>query len=401
VLNRAVLVLGDGKFFIGKGFGRSAPRPEELSSGGPSGDASAGAAGAAGALSAAAGEVVFNTGMAGYHEILTDPSYTGQIVTMTYPLIGNYGADPRWNEGGPEKGTNRRAVKVSGFVVKDLYEGPVPAGRVPLDEFLASENITGITGIDTRKLTLHLRDKGTVSGLIMGLPEGAKEFSKKMIDSALGYLASFPDMEGQNLLGEVGTVKAETVCREGKKHFVLIDCGTKAGIIRELEALGVRVSILPSVTSPGEVLNLKPDGVLFSNGPGDPAVLKSQIGLARKLIDKVPVFGICLGHQIIALALGAKTYKLPFGHHGVNNPVVDLRDGRVYVTSQNHGFAVEADSLPESAKVWFSNANDKTVEGLYHTDRPVMSVQFHPEASPGPVDTRWIFREFLKKSETT
>ena len=378
----ALLILADGSVYKGRSFGAPPPVPETLKEGSSEG--------------VGAGEVVFNTGMAGYHEILTDPSYLGQIVVMTYPLIGNYGADPAWNEGGPERNLDRRAVKCSGFVVRDLYEGPVPKGRVSLHDFLVKEGVPGITGVDTRKLTLRLRDGGTPSGLILGLPDGSADFTKKHIDKALAYLAAFPSMEGRNLVGEVGTRKAETVQAEGKGHIVLIDCGVKANILRELVALGVRISVLPGTVSSGEVMNLRPDGVLFSNGPGDPAVLDHQIRLASQLIGKVPVFGICLGHQIIGLALGAKTYKLRFGHHGVNNPVVDLKDGRVYVTSQNHGFAVDEKTLPKDAKVWFKNANDGTVEGLYHASKPVMSVQFHPEASPGPKDTSWIIGEFLK-----
>jgi carbamoyl-phosphate synthase small subunit len=183
--------------------------------------------------------------------------------------------------------------------------------------------------------------------------------------------------------------------REGTKHIVLIDCGTKAGIVNQLVTLGARVSILPSSASLGEVLNLKPHGVLFSNGPGDPAVLSPQIELCSRLIGKVPVFGICLGHQLIALAMGGRTFKMPFGHHGVNHPVVDLRDGRVYVTSQNHGFSVDPDSLPKGLNVWMKNANDGTVEGLYDEELPVWCVQFHPEAHPGPWDTLWIFEDFL------
>jgi len=384
VTKPGLLILADGSVFKGRSFGAPPPVSDDLNEGT--------------IAAVGAGQVVFNTGMSGYHEILTDPSYAGQIVVMTYPLIGNYGSDPDWNEGGPEKNLGRRAVKAAGFVVKDLYEGPVPKGRISLDEFLGKEGVPGITGVDTRRLTLRLRDGGTPSGLILGLPAGAADFSKKQIDKAIAYLAAFPAMEGRNLLGDVGTRKAETIMADGRFHMVLVDCGVKCGIVRELESLKARISVLPGTVSAGEVMNLKPDGVLFSNGPGDPAVLDHQIRLAAKLIGKLPVFGICLGHQIIALALGARTYKLRFGHHGVNNPVVNLDDGKVYVTSQNHGFAVEEQTLPADVKVWFKNANDGTVEGLYHTGMPVMSVQFHPEASPGPKDTQWIIGEFIKRT---
>ncbi len=376
----AALVLSNGEVFYGESFGYAPLFPEELALERPTGT----------------GEVVFNTGMCGYHEILTDPSYAGQIVVMTYPLIGNYGSDPVWNEGGPEKGVSRRAVKATGFVVKRLYKGPVSPGRIPLHKFLEEQEVPGISGIDTRRLTLHLRDRGTPTGVIVRIPKGKKELSQSQLKNVVAFLKTFPPMEGRNLIGEVGTAKATSVNRAGKKHIVLIDCGTKAGIVHQLVTLGVRVSILPSGASPGEVLNLKPDGVLFSNGPGDPAVLVPQIELCSQLIKKVPVFGICLGHQLIALAMGGRTYKMPFGHHGVNHPVVDIRDGRVYVTSQNHGFAVDPLSLPEGLEVWMKNANDGTVEGLYHKELPVRCVQFHPEAHPGPLDTLWIFQEFIK-----
>ncbi|MCX7788279.1 MAG: glutamine-hydrolyzing carbamoyl-phosphate synthase small subunit [Spirochaetes bacterium] len=377
--NQAALVLADGVVFYGESFGHPALFPDELTL-----DRSLGT-----------GEVVFNTGMCGYHEILTDPSYAGQIVVMTYPLIGNYGSDPKWNESGPEKGVSRKAVKATGFVVKHLYRGPVPPGRISLHQFLQNQQVPGISGIDTRRLTLHLRDRGTPTGVIVRIPKGKNELSRSQLKEVVTFLNAFPPMEGRNLIGEVGTAKAASVHREGGKHIVLIDCGTKAGIVNQLVTLGVRVSILPSSVSLGEVLNLKPHGVLFSNGPGDPAVLGPQIELCSRLIGKVPVFGICLGHQLIALAMGGRTFKMPFGHHGVNHPVVDLRDGRVYVTSQNHGFAVDPDTLPAGLQVWMKNANDGTVEGLYHEELPVRCVQFHPEAHPGPLDTLWIFKEFM------
>ncbi len=378
----AALVLRGGGVFYGEPFGYPASYPEELTCEKTEGT----------------GEVVFNTGMSGYPEILTDPSYTGQIIVMTYPLIGNYGISPAWNEGGPEKGVTRRKIKASGFVVKHLYRGPVPAGRNSLDEFLQQQRIPGITGVDTRRITLHVRDAGSSTGIIIRIPKGRRELSHKQLEVVNASLLDFPSMEGRNLISEVGTARAETIHREGKKHIVLIDCGTKAGIVNQLVAAGARVSVLPSGSGYGEVLNLKPDGVLFSNGPGDPAVLSPQIELCAKLIGKVPVFGVCLGHQLIALAMGGRTYKMPFGHHGVNHPVVDLKDTRVYVTSQNHGFAVEPNSLPDGLKVWMKNANDNTVEGLYHESLPVLCVQFHPEACPGPWDTRWIFQEFLQKT---
>jgi carbamoyl-phosphate synthase small subunit len=379
----ALLILADGTVFRGRGFGNPAGLPDRL---------------APGIKTEGAGEVVFNTGMCGYHEILTDPSYTGQIVAMTYPLIGNYGASPDWNEGGPEHGVTRKTIKVSGFVVRELYDGPVPPGRVRLEEFLAAQGIPGICGVDTRRLTLRLREKGSASGLILGLPHGQEDFSQKDISRALGFLAAYPSMEGQNLVGEVGTREPLVINPKGSPHFVLADYGIKNGIIRELTRLGAKTTLLPGSTCAEGVLEHKPDALFLSNGPGDPAVLAPQIEMAASLIGRIPLFGICLGHQIIGHALGGKTYKLPFGHHGVNNPVVDLKTGKVFVTSQNHGFAVDETSLPKNTSVWMRNANDGTVEGLSHEKENILCVQFHPEACPGPEDTRWIIGEFVRRA---
>jgi carbamoyl-phosphate synthase small subunit len=344
------------------------------------------------------GEVVFNTGMSGYHEILTDPSYTGQIVAMTYPLVGNYGDRADWNEGGPDKGCAHKTIRVRGFVVRELYEGPVPEGRETLEAFLLRDGIPGITGVDTRALTLRLRDGGAVTGVI--LPPKDADFTQADVDAAVRLLQSVPQMEGQNLVTEVGTAEPVVLNPEGRIHFALIDCGIKAGIIRELTKLGVKITLLPQNAGLEDTLALSPDAVFFSNGPGDPATLHPQIALAKGLIARgVPTYGICLGHQIIALALGASTYKMPFGHHGVNEPVVDTETSKVYVTSQNHGFAVAEETLPAGVRVWFRNANDHTVEGLAHESKNVACVQFHPEASPGPEDTHWIIARFVEKAE--
>jgi carbamoyl-phosphate synthase small subunit len=382
VKRRCYLVLRDGSVYPGEEFGAQAPDIEELRKGSDD---------------APVGEVVFNTGMIGYQEILTDPSYAGQIVVMTYPMIGNYGVDPAWNETGIENGIVRKTIKAEGFVVRRLYRGPIPGGRMSLDEFLREHSVAGIAEVDTRKLTLRLRDKGSPNGIIVRNSADADDFNKKCTKKVLDYLKSFPEMEGRGLVDRVGTVNAVTLNREGSPHIALVDCGVKSGILKRLDELGARVSLLPGTVSSGEILNLKPDAALFSNGPGDPAVLNAQIDCIRDLFGRLPVFGICLGHQLIALALGAKTYKLKFGHHGVNNPVIDVKTSRVFVTSQNHGFAVEEKSLPKDVDVWFKNANDGTVEGLTHRSLPVMCVQFHPEACPGPEDTRWIFGEFMKR----
>ena len=364
------LVLEDGSFFTGVGFGAD---PDEQSE----------------------GEVVFNTGMSGYHEILTDPSYTGQIVMMTYPHIGNYGDMSEWTEVGPEQ-SGRKTIKARALVVRSVYRGRVYKGRKTLDEFLAENRICGISDVDTRALTLKLRENGSQKGFIIkcdvvdGKPDSAA------LKDALQKLKAMPDMQGQNLIGDVGTNKAEVINPGKKTTFAVIDCGIKANIVRELTSRDVTVMLFPSTVTAKEILECGADGVLFSNGPGDPAVLTKQIELVKGLIDKIPVCGICLGHQLISLALGAETYKMKFGHHGINNPVRDELTGKVFVSSQNHGFAVKEESLPEDVKLWFMNANDKSVEGIISKDRRIASVQFHPEAAPGPVDTAWIFDEYIK-----
>ncbi len=367
------LVLEDGSFFTGTGFGAE---PDEL----------------------AEGEVVFNTGMSGYHEILTDPSYTGQIVMMTYPHIGNYGDMSEWTENGPEQ-VERKKIKARALVVRSVYRGAVYKGRVTIDDFLRENKICGISEIDTRALTLKLREKGNLKGCIIqckvvnGKPDNVK------LQEAVNRLKEMPDMQGQNLIGDVGTGSIEEINVGGKTSFAVIDCGIKANIIRELTSRKINVKLFPSGVSAEEVLSSGVNGVLFSNGPGDPAVLEKQIALVKRLIEKIPVFGICLGHQLISLGLGAETYKMKFGHHGINNPVRDELTGKVFVSSQNHGFAVKQESLPEDIKLWFVNANDKTVEGIISRERKIASVQFHPEAAPGPVDTSWIFDEYIKIAE--
>ncbi|AEJ61686.1 carbamoyl-phosphate synthase, small subunit [Spirochaeta thermophila DSM 6578] len=376
---RCALVLEDGMVFYGTSFGAPALPIERLTPGLKPLEG--------------VGEVVFNTGMVGYFEILTDPSYTGQIVTMTYPHIGNYGVDEAWCESGPEEG--RRKVKAAGFVIRSLYDGPVPEGRMSLHEYLASQGIPGITGVDTRALTLRLRDGGSPFGVIVAVPHGREMLNDEERTRVVEYLTSIPHMEGANLIGYVGT--HQVVDLEGRRppHFAVIDCGIKANIIRELKARDVQVTLFPSSVGADELLTPEFDAVLFSNGPGDPAVLTEQIDLARSLIGKKPLFGVCLGHQIISLAFGAKTYKMKFGHHGINNPVRDEFTRRVFVTSQNHGFAVDEETLPDDLLVWFRNANDATVEGIAHRDLPVKASQFHPEAGPGPHDCSWIFDEFI------
>ena len=373
------LIMTDGSIFRGKSFGVPAPFAESLDVGR--------------VREKACGEVVFNTGMCGYHEILTDPSYTGQIVTMTYPLIGNYGADESWNEVGPES-PERPKVKAAGFVVRKLYLGPPPKNRYSLSKFLENNDTPGIHDVDTRALTLKLRDEGSTNGLIVR-PKSGNTLSQDEIKSCLRYLDSFPKMEGRNLINNVGTDRRLEQGEGSNATVAVVDCGVKANIVRELECRGAQVILFPSDTHPSEILSARPNSVLFTNGPGDPAVLGHIVDTAKALMGKIPLCGICLGHQLISQALGATTRKMKFGHHGVNHPVRDERTGKVFVTSQNHGFDVDESSLGNDIDVWFRNANDKTVEGVRNDNLRVLTAQFHPEAAPGPNDSSWIFDEFI------
>jgi len=375
--DKAYLVLENGAVFPGSCFGFSAPNASELAEG----------------PDFPFGELVFNTGMSGYHEILTDPSYTGQIVTMTYPHIGNYGCHDLWSENGPEQ-KSRREVKVSAFVVRELYDGPIPEGRMTLDSFLKKSRICGISGIDTRKLTLMLRDEGSCNAVIVKASDKSAGWKDEDLQKSLKFLKNLPSMEGQNLIGEVGTSEIVNIPGEGL-HIALLDCGIKANIIRELESRSCRVTLLPSHSSFKDIQKVSPDGVFLSNGPGDPSVLNDQVSLVKEILGQYPLVGICLGHQIIGQSIGAETFKMKFGHHGCNHPVRDEVTGRVFVTSQNHGFAVKEESLPSEVRVRFRNANDRTIEGLEWREKKLLCVQFHPEASPGPVDSSWIFNAFL------
>lgn len=381
-MKRAYLLLQDGTEFIGKAFGGEAPRPTELAE--------------LAAATRCVGEVVFNTAMSGYAEVLTDPSYTGQLIAMTYPHIGNYGVSADWSEVAAEAGVSRPKVKAAGFIVRSLYTGPVPAGRLSLDRYLVDNEIPGISDIDTRGLTLHLRDRGTQTGVILS-PDSTGTLTDDGRRIARDYLNGFPSMEGRALVGEVGTLEPVRISGgAGGPHIALYDCGTKANIVRELTALGAEVTLFPSRATATDLLSVHADAVLLSNGPGDPAVLPEQVKAAKSLIGEVPLLGICLGHQIVGEALGGETYKMKFGHHGVNHPVRDERTKKVFVTSQNHGFAVREERLPTDTEVWFRNANDLSVEGLRNDRLKVLTTQFHPESAPGPRDARWIFRAFLE-----
>ena len=328
------------------------------------------------------GEVVFNTAMTGYQEMLTDPSYAGQIVMPTYPLIGNYGIN--------ERDFESRRVQVAGFVVREHSARPSHAdSTMTLDDFLKSQGIPGISGVDTRSITRRLRTRGVMMGVI------ARGESP---DEALARLRELPSY------GEVDFVKRvsanepydwERSGKAGRYRVVVDDYGLKYNILRILRARGCEVTAVPSTSTAQDVLALEPDGVLLSPGPGDPELLDYAVETAGKLIGRVPIMGICLGNQVLARAFGGRNYKLKFGHRGGNHPVKDMRTGLVHITAQNHGYAVDADSLPSEVEVSHVSLNDGTVEGLRHRSLPVMSIQYHSEASPGPRDNEYLFDEFL------
>jgi carbamoyl-phosphate synthase small subunit len=353
---------------------------------------------AAGAEGLAAGEVVFNTSMTGYQEVLTDPSYAGQIVTMTSPQIGNYGVS--------KEDVESRGLQVAGFIIRE--ESPVASNwraDQTLRDYLVANRIVAISDIDTRALTRVLRSAGVMRGVI-----GTGDAAVK-VDDLVDRARAIPQMEGADLVKDVTCEAAFDWSEDGADAFreplaaahgrrlkvAAYDFGMKWNILRRLSAHGCDVRVFPATTPADEVLATKPDGVFLSNGPGDPAVLDYAIGSARTIVDRsVPVFGICLGHQILGLALGARTFKLKFGHRGSNHPVKDLRTGQVEITSQNHGFAVDPATLPADVEITHVNLYDGTVEGLRHKDKPVFCVQYHPEASPGPHDADYLFGRFLE-----
>jgi carbamoyl-phosphate synthase small subunit len=334
-----------------------------------------------GAIGIKQGEVVFNTSMVGYQEILTDPSYCGQIVVMTYPLIGNYGINPEDMESaGPQ---------VSGFVIRELCNMPSNfRSRRILEEFLKEHNIIGIQGIDTRALTRRLRNFGTMGGVIT-TDEIKRE---KLVE--LAQKASV--LSGEDLPAQVSTKEPYTIARGQERTVVVIDFGVKRNIIRWLVKLGCTVTVVPAKTSAEEILKYHPDGIMLSNGPGDPKGVFYAVETIKKLLGKKPILGISLGHQLLGLALGADTYKLPFGHRGENHPVKDLSTGRVYITSQNHGFAIKPETVKTSvAEVSHLNLNDGTIEGLICKSIPAFSIQYCPEAFPGSNDTELMFLYFF------
>ncbi len=342
------------------------------------------------------GEVVFNTGMSGYQEILTDPSYKGQIVTMTYPLIGNYGINPEDMESD--------AIHLEGFVVREYQSHPSNwRSRQSLKDFLEERNKMGIEGLDTRALTRRLRLFGSMRGIMTTADDP--------YEVLLERVQQYPGLVGRDLVQEVsckkpyawrdGAPRDITASPAPNRRFrvVVIDCGVKYNILRNLEQRGCDVVVLPCTAESREVLSYEPDGVLLSNGPGDPAALPYIVRTAKEVLGKIPVFGICLGHQILGQALGGRTEKLKFGHHGINQPVKNVRSGRIEITSQNHGFVVVPESLPEAILKSHDNLNDHTSEGMSIAADRAFSVQYHPEASPGPHDVSYLFDEFMDLME--
>jgi carbamoyl-phosphate synthase small subunit len=339
------------------------------------------------------GEVVFNTSMSGYQEVLTDPSYRGQIVTMTYPLIGNYGINPEDQESGKPQ--------VEAFVVRELSRVPSNfRAHGTLDAYLAENHIPGLEGIDTRALVRRLRVRGAMTGVLS---------TTDLDDASLVHKArTSPGIVGRDLVREVVPPRPFTwsdgftnaLCAEilpvrpATHHVVAMDFGMKWNILRCLTQVGCRVTVVPGTASAQEVLDHRPDGVFLSNGPGDPEPLGYAISTIRELVGKQPIFGICLGHQLLGLALGAKTFKLKFGHRGANQPVLNQRTNKVEITTQNHGFAVSLDSLPPDLEPTHFNLNDATLEGMRHRSYPLFGVQYHPEASAGPHDSTYLFEEF-------
>ena len=330
-----------------------------------------------------AGEVVFNTALSGYQEVLTDPSYAGQIVVMTYPLIGNYGVNT--------EDVESAGIHVKGFVVKEFCRTHSNyRARQSLISYLDDNKIIGIEGVDTRALTRHLRLSGAMKGLI----------STTDVDPAVlkAKLAKVPSMNGADWVKEVATREPYIWKAEGEAKYkiVAVDCGIKWNILRIFAQMNCEVHVVPPSTSAKDILAYNADGLFLSNGPGDPAAVTYVIETVRQLIGKLPIFGICLGNQMIGLALGGRTYKLKFGHHGSNHPVKDLESGRISITSQNHGFCVDIDSLDKNeVEAIHINLNDKTVEGLRHKKHPLFSIQYHPEAAPGPNDAKYLFGKFI------
>jgi carbamoyl-phosphate synthase small subunit len=357
IANRpARLVLADGTSFDGEAFGSVSPHKIVI------------------------GEVVFNTAMSGYQEILTDPSYRGQLVCMTYPLIGNYGVN--------NEDAESRKIFLGGLIVRELSRVSSNwRSSGTLDAYLKANHIISLSGIDTRALTLHIRQQGAMMGAIAPSAIPLAQVVRK--------LKSTPSLVGQDLVTEVAIRQPRQWNKQGKYKVVVLDTGVKYNILRLLEGLGCRITIMPPASTLRQIAKERPNGVFLANGPGDPQTVPYLVRNVAKLVKQLPIFGICMGNQILGQALGAKITKLKFGHHGTNHPVMNLATKRVEITSQNHGFEVTASTLPSSVKLSHINLNDRTCEGLRHSRLPAFSVQYHPEAAPGPHDSRYLFDDFI------
>ena len=357
---KALLVLADGSVYQGNTFGAEA---------------------------SACGEVVFNTSMTGYQEMLTDPSYAGQILVPTYPLIGNYGIN--------EQDLESNKIQVSGFVVREeCYQPNHYLNTDTLHQYLVESGISGISGLDTRAITRKLRSSGVMMGIIS---------SDKTPQQALEQLQKTPDYGTTDFIRQVTTgalyqweAESTEETPESLSKIVVLDCGLKYSILRILRGMGCTVQVVPATTSADEILGLKPDGILLSPGPGNPEVLNYIVDTVKKLVGKKPMMGICMGHLILGRVFGARTFKLKFGHRGGNHPVRDLVNGRIHITAQNHGYATDPDSLENGLEVTHINLNDDTVEGLRHKELPIFAIQYHSEASPGPLDNTYLFEQFVE-----
>lgn len=370
-----LLILSDGSVFAGNGFGKAAPDKTQLLS--------------MPYTEAPLGEVVFNTSMGVYHEIITDPSYAGQMIVMTSVHIGNYGSDLKWNEMMGDQ------IHSKALIVRDVYTGPVPSGKTPLTEQCCTWNLCGITDVDTRALTLHIRNYGSQYGVLVQYDRLLAENPQQICE----YIAAVPPMEERDFVSECAIAQPKTYTAESpeKGHYALWDFGTKQSIIKQLLAQHISVTVFPAQTPLHDIMqsDIPYDALFLSNGPGDPAALASYSDQIAEQLGNIPILGICLGHQIAAQALGGKTEKMLFGHHGSNHPVRDLTTQNVYVTAQNHGYCVQNGSLPSSTHIWLVNDNDGTIEGMFDDNQWVMTVQFHPEAAPGPWEGRSLFPRFI------